>query len=182
MNPSEPKAYTFSSNMTMTQKTSAEYVIRTAHVEQLDEINELLCALHEEHHRKSPYIFKSGKAAVKEKDIAHYIVQPNHFVYVAIYSKQIVGFITGRVYKLQSVALQSNFLGNIDEIYILPKFRRLGIAQTLIHQLETSFIQHGATHAYLDVWSQNASALSFYAKQSFRSHIVSLKKVLVDRP
>ncbi|NOJ24252.1 GNAT family N-acetyltransferase [Vibrio coralliilyticus] len=186
MNSCESKVYSFSSDTTVTQQTSAnceaQYVIRAAQVEQLDVLNELLCALHEEHHSKSPCTFKSGKDAVKAKDIAYYLVEPNHFVYAAIHSNQIVGFITGRVYILKSAALQSNCVGNIDEIYTLPKFRRLGIAQALVRRLETSFLQHGATHAYLDVWAQNKPALSFYAMQSFTSHTYSLKKVLVDQP
>lgn len=186
MNPYEPEADATYFNTTINQQATdtiePHCVIHAAKTQQLEDLNELLYALHEEHHLKLPCTFKNGEAALKEKDIAYYLTQPNHFVYVAIHSKQIVGFTTGRVYTIQSSALQPNCVGNIDELYILPEFRRLGIAQTLVSRLEASFIQQGATHAYLDVWSQNTSALSFYKEKAFTLYTYCLKKVLADQP
>lgn len=80
--------------------------------------------------------------------------------------------------ELTSVVSQPVMMGSVDELYVMPEYRKQGTAQALLDKIESTFIDYGATQMFVEVWSFNRQALALYEKQGFGHHIHCLRKPL----
>ncbi len=154
------------------------FLILPASFDDLETLNDLMFDLHDEHHVQSPELFKTAEDIEQEKSIARYLDDPECLVYVAVYEKEIVGFISGHFCELTSTVSQPVMMGSVDELYVLPEFRKRGVAKLLLARIETTFTQYGAKQMFVEVWDFNQQALSLYSKQGFGPHIHCLRKPL----
>lgn len=120
--------------------------------------------LHDEHHLQSPELFKTAEEIEQEKSIARYIDDPECLVYVAKQGDEIIGFISGHFCELVSTVSQPVMMGSVDELYVLPEFRKQGTAQALINKIESTFSDYGAKQMFVEVWHFNQDAISLYEK------------------
>jgi len=155
------------------------FVIKPACFRDLESLNDLMFELHDEHHLQSPDLFKTAEDIEQEKSIARYIDDPSCLVYVARQEDEIIGFISGHFCELISTVSQPIMMGSIDEIYILPEFRKQGTAQALIRKIESTFFDYGVKQMFVEVWHCNQSAIALYEKQGFGHHIHYLRKPLI---
>lgn len=154
------------------------FVIRPAHFDDLEMLNELMFDLHDEHHLKSPELFKTAEEIEQEKSIARYIDNPECLVYVAEQNDEIIGFASGHFCELVSVVSQPVMMGSVDELYVLPEYRKQGTARALLDKMESTFVDYGAKQMFVEVWSFNQQAMSLYEAQGFEHHIHCLRKPL----
>ncbi len=154
------------------------FLILPASFDDVETLNDLMFDLHDEHHVQSPELFKTAEEIEQEKSIARYLDDPECLVYVAVHAKEIVGFISGHFCELTSTVSQPVMMGSVDELYVLPEYRKQGVAKLLLDRIETTFIQYGAKQMFVEVWDFNQQALSLYAKQGFGPHIHCLRKPL----
>lgn len=70
--------------------------------------------------------------------------------------------------------------GNIQNVAVLPGFRRLGLGRAIVLQALHSFAQLGMTCASLEVTGENAAAYLLYQRLGFRKMDTSYKEVLLD--
>ncbi|HGF7192426.1 TPA: GNAT family N-acetyltransferase [Vibrio cholerae] len=145
----------------------------------VEQLNQLMFELHDEHHQQCPEHFKTAEEIEQEKSIARYLDDPECLVYVAKQGEQIVGFITGHFCELVSTVSQAVMMGSVDELYVLPDFRGQGIARQLCHKLERVFKDYGVKQMFVEVWDFNQSAQDFYQCAGFVQHIHWLRKPLV---
>lgn len=154
------------------------FLIKSACIDDLESLNDLMFDLHDEHHVQSPELFKTAEEIEQEKSIARYIDHPECLVYVAKDGDEIIGFVSGHFGELTSVVSNPVMMGSVDELYVLPDYRKQGVAKTLLDKIESTFIQCGAKQMFVEVWDFNQQALSLYQKQGFGPHIHCLRKQL----
>jgi ribosomal protein S18 acetylase RimI-like enzyme len=98
-------------------------------------------------------------------------------VYVAESSNHIVGFSSGYI------KLLPNFLGGyktgfIDGIYLLPEFRKSGIAQELYEVLENWLCEQNVQSIELQVLTGNSGGIRFWEKMGYRTELHQMRKLL----
>jgi ribosomal protein S18 acetylase RimI-like enzyme len=55
----------------------------------------------------------------------------------------------------------------IDELYVMPQYRRLGLGAKLLTTAEKSFREGGCTVAFLQIGRDNADARAFYRRHGY---------------
>jgi mycothiol synthase len=70
--------------------------------------------------------------------------------------------------------------GNIQNVAVVPSFRRLGLGRALVLQALHSFKQEGMTSAVLEVTGENGPAFTLYQRLGFRKMDTAYKEVLSD--
>ncbi len=153
-----------------------DYIVVPASERDLESLNHLMYALHDEHHLACPEYFKTAAEIEQEKSIATYLDDPQGLVYVARYDGQIIGFITGHFCELISTVSKTLLMGSIDELYVCPSYRKRGVADALCCRIENTFRDYGVRQVFVEVWNFNQSALNFYAESGFSHHIHYLIK------
>ncbi|GMQ46631.1 GNAT family N-acetyltransferase [Vibrio sp. 10N] len=163
--------------------TSPRISLRSATIQDLDILNDLMFELHDHHHSAVPTDFKSADEVQQEKSIARYLDSPDCLVLVATASSitksdnpKIVGFVTAQFCELTSPISKPSLVGNIDELFVTPSWRQHGIAEALLVEAQTRLEHLGATQLMVEVWDFNQSALNLYKKQGFFPHIHCLRK------
>ncbi|MBR9787131.1 MAG: GNAT family N-acetyltransferase [Vibrionaceae bacterium] len=154
------------------------FVIKSACFDDISILNDLMFDLHDEHHVQSPELFKTAEEIEQEKSIGRYIDNPECLVYVASKDDEIIGFVSGHFCELISVVSKPVMMGSVDELYVLPEFRKQGVAKALLDKIESTFINYGAKQMFVEVWNFNQQALALYEKQGFGHHIYCLRKPL----
>jgi ribosomal protein S18 acetylase RimI-like enzyme len=144
-------------------KFMSTYRIRAAQVDDLEAINKFMYQLHDYHHRETPDLFKPPEEVEQEKSISRYIDDPECFV-------------SGHFCELQSSIMKPVTMGSIDEIFVTPEHRKLGVAQMLFERLETAFKECGVKQMFVEVWHFNEAGLNFYNKLGLNHHIHWMRK------
>lgn len=70
--------------------------------------------------------------------------------------------------------------GNIQNVAVLPAYRRLGLGRALVLQSLHGFAQKGMTTASLEVTGENGPAYMLYQRLGFRKMDTTYKEVLQD--
>ncbi|WP_428797242.1 N-acetyltransferase family protein [Vibrio kasasachensis] len=154
------------------------FTIRAAKSDDLEQLNELMYQLHHEHHLQAPDSFKTAQEIEQEKSIARYLDNPDCLVFTAMLDGQILGFITGHFCELISSVSKPVQMGSVDELYVLPSFRKQKVAQCLYQVLEQRFEEYGVQQVFVEVWNFNQTACQFYFNSGFEHHIHWLRKVI----
>ncbi|WPC72494.1 GNAT family N-acetyltransferase [Vibrio porteresiae] len=149
---------------------------KSARAQHLEQLNELMFALHDEHHQACPDHFKTAEEIEQEKSIARYLDDPECLVYVALADETVIGFATGHFCELVSTVSKPVLMGSIDELYVVPKYRSKGVASRLCARLEQTMREYGVTQLFVEVWDFNTGAQDFYQDMGFGHHIHWLRK------
>ena len=155
-----------------------ELTLRAAQYKDLEQLNELMFELHHHHYLASPEHFKTAEEIEQEKSIARYLDDPECLVYVALKGELIAGFVTGHFCELISTVSKPVQMGSIDELYVLPDYRKESIAESLFEKLERTFDDYGVQQVFVEVWDFNSPAKHFYQKMGFIPHIQWMRKSL----
>ncbi|MGV3000914.1 GNAT family N-acetyltransferase [Vibrio sp.] len=154
--------------------------IRAASQKDLPQLDELMFQLHQHHHESCPEFFKTSEEIEQEKSIGRYLDSPECLVYVAIdASDSVVGFVTGHFCELVSTVSKAIPMGNIDELFVIPEYRNLGVAAQLLAKIEQTLVDYGVQQIFVEVWAFNQAARSLYNKLGFASHIHWLRKSVI---
>lgn len=157
-----------------------QVTIRSAKTDDLEQLNELMFSLHDEHHAQCPEHFKTAEEIEQEKSIARYIDDPECLVFVACHDEQIIGFVSGHFCELISTVSKPVQMGSIDELYVLHAYRKQSIAKTLCQHLEQRFEEYGVKQLFVEVWDFNQSAIAFYHQSGFSQHIHVMRKSITN--
>lgn len=58
-------------------------------------------------------------------------------------------------------------MGSVDELFVLPEYRKLKVAKMLFSRVESTFEDYGVTQVFVEVWDFNSPAKDFYQKMGF---------------
>ena len=98
-------------------------------------------------------------------------------IFIAIENDKIIGMILGKIIDTLSIA-KFKKRGYISNLYILPKYRRKGIAKKMVEELIKWFKENNIKNLRLEVYSKNKPALNIYHKLRFKEYAIKMKKVL----
>ncbi|MEZ9233771.1 GNAT family N-acetyltransferase [Vibrio amylolyticus] len=152
--------------------------ISPAKSSELEQLNDLMFELHNEHHLSCPEFFKTAEEIEQEKSIARYLDDPECIVFVAKAEQKVVGFITGHFCELVSTVSKPIQMGSIDELYVTPSYRNRSVAKELWATLHQRFKDYGVTQVFVEVWEFNGPAKSLYEQLGFEQHINWLRKAI----
>ncbi len=150
--------------------------ISSAQFDDLEQLNDLMFALHDEHHQQCPEHFKTAEEIEQEKSVSRYIDSPECLIFVAKQQGRILGFVTGHFCELISSVSKPVLMGSIDELYVHPEARQQGVAKLLMDTIEARLIDYGVKQIFVEVWQFNQSALGLYQSLGFEHHIHWLRK------
>lgn len=103
------------------------------------------------------------KEAFTKQQIANLLTNYNSVGLVAKINGKIVGFVIGMLY-MERTALA----GHILTIDVSTAYRKKGIAQKLLHEIEKIFKEKGAKTCHLEVREDNIAALRLYQKLGYK--------------
>jgi len=103
------------------------------------------------------------REAFTKQQIAHLLTDYNSISLVAKVNGEIIGFIIGMVY-----FERNSLVGHIFTIDVSPTYRRKGIAQRLLQEIEKIFKEKGVKACHLEVREDNIAALSLYQKLGYK--------------
>lgn len=100
--------------------------------------------------------------AFTKAQLAFFLKTPRFISLVAEVDGELVGFIIG------SIEYYGNEkFGHIYSVDVSPKYRRRGVASKLLDEVERILVKNGAETCYLEVRTDNVSALSLYKKRDY---------------
>ena len=103
------------------------------------------------------------KEAFTKQQIAQLLTDYNSVSLVAKVNGEIAGFIIGMMYIERRAPI-----GHILTIDVSPEYRRKGIAQRLLHEIEKIFKEKGVKTCQLEVREDNIAALRLYKGSGYK--------------
>ena len=101
--------------------------------------------------------------AFTKQQIACLITDYNTIGLTAVINGEIAGFVIARVNIIRNVTF-----GHILTIDVAPAYRRKGVAQKLLQEIETIFREKGIKECRLEVREDNVAALNLYQKLGYK--------------
>jgi ribosomal-protein-alanine acetyltransferase len=125
------------------------------------------------------------KQAFTKQQIASLLKDYNSISLIAKVNSEIIGFIIGMIYYERNAQV-----GHILTIDVTPAYRRKGVAQKLLQEIEKIFKEKGSRECRLEVREDNIAALGLYQKLGYKkiaklqnyygnAHGIYLKKDLI---
>ena len=104
--------------------------------------------------------------AYSHAQLTNEINRPDSSFFFIKSDHQIAGYLKINVADAQTETMGPDAL-EIQRIYILPTFKRLGLGKQLIQHAISIAREHRKTTIWLGVWENNHDALAFYRKMGF---------------
>jgi ribosomal-protein-alanine N-acetyltransferase len=101
--------------------------------------------------------------AFSKQQLAYVLTDYNSIGLAARVNGEIVGFAIARVDIRKTAPI-----GHILTVDITPDYRRKGIAQKILHEIETLFKERGIKESVLEVREDNVAALNLYQKLGYK--------------
>lgn len=112
---------------------------------------------------------KTDKEAVRRwiASIAHKSEQGECFFWLVCVEEAIAGFVS---FELRTNPFVQETYGFIEDMYIVPTYRRRGYAEQLARAAFAELAKSGANRIQLDVLANNKQGLAFWEKLGFTLH------------
>jgi len=104
-----------------------------------------------------------GQEAFTKQQLTYLLTAYNAIGLAARVNSEIAGFAIARV----DIGRNTSF-GHILTVDIAPAYRRKGIAQKLLHEVETILREKGIKECRLEVRENNVAALNLYQKLGYK--------------
>ncbi len=122
----------------------------------------------EEHTGHDPvYTTAPGAERVMRRFLADLAASGHSFLFVAEYGDETVGFISGEL-REGSPTFRPRTWASVDDVFVDPGHRNLGVGRALIESVRTWAKERGADGISLQVAAANERARKFYRKMGFR--------------
>ncbi|MBN1683248.1 ribosomal protein S18-alanine N-acetyltransferase [Candidatus Bathyarchaeota archaeon] len=84
--------------------------------------------------------------------------------FVAVHNEEIIGYIIGEVISKKGI-----LFGHVLNIAVKVDWRKKGIGQNLLYELEKKFLEKKVTLSYLEVRESNLIAQNLYIKNGYKT-------------
>lgn len=158
-----------------------EIFIRFAREDELEQVNHIRKQIHKLHADGRQDFFKSdGWDAIRDT-VRERVVSEDSNVIVACFENEIAGVaIVQYIRKPESSFRPAHNFCRIEEFGVDVKYRRRGIATSLIDFIKKDALERGVKKLELDMWKFNESAFKFYESVGFRTYRRDLELFLVE--
>jgi len=148
--------------------------IRKAKIEDIDNLIILWIKLMEYHKEKKIYFLLSADWKEQKRNELEWIVKSDlTVVYIVEEGNKLIGYIRGTIHKLP-LLYDIKYEGSIEEIFILPEYRRKGYATKLFQSLVKDFNKRELEYININVDIENETGKKFWDALGFNT--ISLKK------
>lgn len=123
----------------------------------------------------------SGYGKHETNNILEEIATKQGKIYIAFDGIRFLGFIAGIILQQDKEELLSKIpshYGRVRDLFIYDKFRNKDIGKRLIKKIESYFKQMGCTTLFIEVFSPNHQALTFYKNVGYNEYTRDLIKKL----
>ena len=103
------------------------------------------------------------KEAFSKQQIRYLLTDYNAISLIASIENEVAGFVIGRL----EVTRETSY-GHIFTIETMPEYRRKGVAEKLLRELEKLFREKGASESRLEVREDNLPAINLYKKLGYK--------------
>ncbi|MCX8074542.1 MAG: GNAT family N-acetyltransferase [Clostridia bacterium] len=144
-------------------------VLRKAEIDDILDIQKLSQELFEyEYHELDNKIINMEWSLSKDGEDNFKNLIEDHFVYVAEYNDNIVGYVCGKILKKQSwLNVQFSELINL---YVKKDYRNNDIGKKLVSEFKNFCKENDIHHIKLCTLSSNINAIEFYKLNGFKSY------------
>jgi GNAT superfamily N-acetyltransferase len=157
-------------------ESERDFIIRPGRREDAAEATRLWMRSAEEHTEHDQiYATAPGAERVMRRFLADLTASSHTFLFVAESGGQTVGFISGEL-REGSPTFRQRTWASVDDVFVEPDSRNLGIGRTLIQSVEAWAKERGANGISLQVAAANRRGRKFYEELGFRE--VSVYEVL----
>lgn len=130
----------------------------------------------EEHTAHDPiYTISSDAEKIMRRFLADLTSSSHSFLFVAVLEDETIGFVSGDL-REGSPAFSPKTWASVDDIYVAPGYRSLGVGRALLENVESWAHEKGASGISLQVAAANERGRRFYGGLGFRE--VSIYQVL----
>lgn len=155
---------------------SVEFIIRPGRREDAAQAAKLWMQSAEEHTAYDPVYTTSDEAEkIMRRFLADLSSSSHSFLFVAEREGEIIGFASGEL-REGSPAFDSKTWAAIEDVYVFPGYRSLGVGRALVEACKEWAIDKGASGLSLQVAAKNTRARKFYEELGFRE--ISVYEVL----
>jgi ribosomal protein S18 acetylase RimI-like enzyme len=152
------------------------FTIRPGRREDAAEVARLWMKSAEEHTAHDPiYTTAPGAEKVMRRFLADLAGSSHSFLFVAVSGDRTVGFISGEL-REGSPAFRPKTWASVDDVFVEPDRRNLGVGRALLESVRTWAMERGADGISLQVAAANERGRKFYEDLGFRE--VSVYEVL----
>lgn len=109
--------------------------------------------------------FKFNEAIIEHKEIIESLENSKEIVVVALWEKEVIGFVCGQYFKS---FCYENLSGEVTELYVKEQFRRKGVAKSLISFLEKELNSMGVKEIKIITNIRNKVAKSVYQSIGYK--------------
>ena len=138
----------------------AKFTIRKATRDDYGIINSFAKELYEYHKKLMPQMFCEAYRDYDVENFENEVVDDDKMWLVA----EVEGKIVGEVFAYISANRFNQIYTYVESIYVIPKYRKLGIATELMANVEKFAKKNEVNSIQLDVWASNVVATEFYNK------------------
>ncbi|CAN5829101.1 GNAT family N-acetyltransferase [soil metagenome] len=121
------------------------------------------------------YAITPDTEKIMRRFLADLTSSSHSFLFVAILDEETIGFISGDL-REGSPAFHPKTWASVDDVYVAPEYRSLGVGRALLSNVEAWSREKGANGISLQVAAANERARNFYDRLGFRE--VSIYEVL----
>lgn len=150
--------------------------IRTATINDIEQIVPLLIALDELHAKMYPTVFDSSKIReeVRKSFLLENINTPNNLFLLAESEKNIVGIVHCYIQETKNHPIKKDKNAVVlSDLYVEENYRNKGIAQQLINNaLDFIKVNWSISNVFLNVFNENQEAIKLYEKSGFQKQFI----------
>lgn len=134
----------------------------------------------QEHHRRLyPETFKPHAEEEVEAFVAKQLQDTTWHCLIARHGDQEAGYVLFYLRDYQENPFRRAYRGvHIDQISVLPAFKRKGIGKALMAEVEAFARREGVSQLELTYWERNDEARTFYEELGFEPRILFVTKPL----
>lgn len=151
-----------------------EIQIKRADIEYLPYIQNLNNQLFELEYDHFDSALRVGWTFEKEGETYFKNMLHNEIVYVALDKDNVVGYLAGTTNIQGSYVTKS--LAEIDNMFVLEKYRKYGIGSKLINKFKEYCLQNKIEEIKVTASVKNKNAIDFYKKNGFNEFEITLKQ------
>jgi len=147
--------------------TSSLIAVRPAKADDIPLLSAMASRMTDFHHRLDPFNLPGIRTLEAHKEyFARIIGEDDAYCYVLLSGTHIAGYATARIREMNPYFVVPR-IGHIENIYVDPRYRRMGLSRFALEKLFADFKARGVTYADLSVDVRNASGVEAWKDAGF---------------
>lgn len=145
-----------------------EFIVRAGRRDDAADAARLWVQSAQEHTVHDPvYTISPDAEKTMRRFLADFTSSSHSFLFVAVLDDETIGFISGDL-REGSPTFHPKTWASVDDVYVAPEYRSLGVGRALLDNVESWAREKGASGISLQVAAANERGRNFYERLGFR--------------